>query len=91
MSRSSIRRTQLAHKAEKGFRGFPIATLAFYGPDNSRASKVAVGIVLHEGAEPIMSRFFSEQGDVRHEPEIQHQVAKLLTKCAVRSVVAATA
>ena len=31
-------------KAKKGFRGYPMATVAFYAPDNKRASKVAVAI-----------------------------------------------
>ena len=30
---------------KRGDRGYPMATVAFYGPDASRASKVAVGIV----------------------------------------------
>jgi hypothetical protein len=31
---------RLAKKAKKGFRGFPVATVAFYGPDNRWASKL---------------------------------------------------
>ena len=34
----------------KGFRGYPIATIAYYGPDDKNATKVAVGIVPHENA-----------------------------------------
>ena len=41
-------RKRLTKKAKKGFRGFPVATVAFYGPDDRRASKLAVGIVLAE-------------------------------------------
>ena len=37
---------------KKGARGYPIATVAYYGPDNKHASKVAVGIVPSEGADP---------------------------------------
>ena len=33
-------RKRLTKKAKKGFRGFPVATVAFYGPDNRRASKL---------------------------------------------------
>ena len=43
----------LKKKARRGFRGYPVATVAFYGPDDTRASKVAVGIVATEGAEPM--------------------------------------
>ena len=42
---------RLRKKARKGVRGWPIATIAFYGPDLSRATKVAVGIVPFQNAE----------------------------------------
>lgn len=35
----------LEKKARKGFKGYPAATVAFYGPDNRKATKIAVGIV----------------------------------------------
>ena len=42
---------RLSKKVRRGFRGYPVATIAFYGPDAGRASKVAVGIVMTEGEE----------------------------------------
>ncbi|MDB5396087.1 MAG: hypothetical protein JWM91_3593, partial [Rhodospirillales bacterium] len=33
---------RISKKARRGFRGWPVATIAFYGPDLSRASKVTV-------------------------------------------------
>ena len=58
--------------ASKGFRGYPIATLAFYGPDNKRASKVAVGIVAAQDQEPVaLERWFSDVTDVREDQRIQ--------------------
>lgn len=48
-------------KARRGFRGYPVATIAFYGPDDTRATKVAVGIVPQEDAEPeVLERWGSE-------------------------------
>src|SRR5262249_40085485 len=37
-------------KARKGLRRWPIATVAFYGPNLSQATKVTVGIVPSENA-----------------------------------------
>jgi hypothetical protein len=34
-------RKRLRKKAKKGFRGYPMATIAYYGPDSATASKVA--------------------------------------------------
>jgi len=82
------RRSQspLAKKARRGFRGYPVATIAFYGPDNTRASKVAIGIVRAEGAEPEMTRLFSDEGDIRKDLEIANEILKLLTLHGVKSV-----
>ena len=44
-------------------RGYPVGTIAFYGPDDQRASKVAVSVIPVEGAEPILHRWFSETGE----------------------------
>ena len=46
-------RKRLAKRAKKGFRGFPVATVAFYGPDDRWASKLTVGIVLAENQEAV--------------------------------------
>jgi len=40
----------LEQKARKGLRGWPIATIAFCGPNLSQATKVAVGIVPSDNA-----------------------------------------
>ena len=56
---------RLAKKAKRGFRGYPVGTIAFYGPDNRRASKVAVSVIPAEGREPVLERWFSEGSDVR--------------------------
>ena len=42
---------RLRKKARKGLRGWPIATIAFYGPNLSQATKVVVGIMPSENAE----------------------------------------
>ena len=43
----------LRDKARRGFRGYPVATVAYYGPDAGKATKIAVGIILKEGDEPV--------------------------------------
>jgi hypothetical protein len=59
-------RKWLAKKAKAGNRGFPLGTVAFYGPDDRRASKVAVGIMMGTDDDPVvMRRWFSQDGDVR--------------------------
>jgi hypothetical protein len=67
--------TKLEKKAKRGDRGYPVATVAFYGPDASRASKVAVGIIVADGSPPVaLERWRSESSDVRQDPQIGNEV-----------------
>jgi hypothetical protein len=78
----------LQKKAKKGFRGYPVATVAYYGPDNKTASKVSVGIILVEGTEPTyMERWVLEQGDVRTDLTINKQIMEFIAKYPIRSIV----
>jgi len=69
----------LEKQSRRGFRGYPVATVAFYGPDDQRATKIAVGIVPAEGAEAHpLQRWFSENTDVRSDPEIARQIGDFI-------------
>ena len=64
-----------------------MATIAFYGPDDRRASKVTVGIVLAEDQEPAeLRRWFSEQADVREDAAVAEEILALIDEFGVRSV-----
>jgi hypothetical protein len=74
-------------KAKKGFRGYPLATVAYYGPDDKTASKVAVGIILEENGEAeYLERWILEEGDVRYNQSIIKQIMNFIKKYGVRSV-----
>ena len=78
----------LKKRARRGFRGYPVATIAFYGPNDERASKVAVAILTEEGADPkTLERWFSEDGDVRSDPKVGREILDLLRLHGVKSVV----
>ena len=67
--------------------GFPVATLAFYGPDNTTATKLAVGIILGEGqglAE--LRRWVSDGSDIRLDETVAEEVLAFLAEFGVRSV-----
>ena len=78
---------RLRKKARKGNRGWPIATIAFYGPSLSQATKVAVGIVPFENAEIQNLRTWQvDDGDVRTNPTIGQQILAFIEMNGVRSV-----
>ena len=81
---------RLKKKSKKGMRGWPVATIAFYGPDLDRASKVAVGIVATEGAEAgEMRDWTSDTGDVRSDATIAEQILDFIEAHGALSVVMA--
>ena len=79
---------RLRKKAKKGMRGGTIATIAFYGPDLSRASKVAVGIMLEGHVDVTELRAWqSQDGDVRTDAHILEEVIAFIETHGARSVV----
>jgi hypothetical protein len=68
-------RKRLDKRAKKGFRGYPVATVALYGPDDTMATKLAVGIVPAENAEVTdLQRWFSEGSDIRNDVDVAEEV-----------------
>lgn len=81
-------RDKLAKRSRKGFCGYPAATVAFYGPDETHATKVAVGIVRDEGADadPV-ERWFCRTTDARTDPEVIEAVVRFIEQHGAKSVV----
>ena len=76
----------LTKKARQGMRGYPVGTIAFYGPDHNRASKLAASVIEREGWEPEIRRWQSESGDVRTDEATAEEVATFFRQRSVRSV-----
>ena len=80
--------TWLRKKAKRGFCGYPIGTVAFYGPTADFATKLVVCIVPGDGCEPDpLKRWFSQDRDVRTDPEIGEEVIAFLAAHGALSVV----
>jgi len=78
----------LKKKSRHGFRGYPVATVAFYGPDDTKATKAAVGIVNAEGADvSALRRWYAEEGDVRTDPAIASEILEFVREQGAKSVV----
>ncbi|MCA9983008.1 MAG: hypothetical protein KDE59_01895 [Anaerolineales bacterium] len=77
-------------KARRGYRGEPIATISYYGPDDKTATKAAVGIVYSDKKEVQMHRWFNEDLDVRRDPVINEAIFHLIEEKAAASVVRLT-
>ncbi len=74
-------------KSLKGFNGYPLATMAFYGPTNRMATKLVVGLSNHEGDDLELFKWFNETCDVRSHAKILDEVTKLLASKKIKSLV----
>ena len=65
-----------------------MATVVFYGPSLSQATKVAVGIAKSEGGGIAPMRDWKlENGDIRTDPEVSRQILEFIEEQGVLTVV----
>jgi hypothetical protein len=76
----------LHKKARRRSRTYPLGTIAYYGPDDQRATKVVVGIVDKQNNLLAMEKWFSEQEDVRESATINQQIVDFLDRQHAESV-----
>lgn len=88
---TKIKNTEtLGKMAKKGFRGYPIATVASYGPDDQLATKVAVGIIPGDNEEiSNMKRWYTETTDIRRDRVINLEILEFIKEQGAKSVVIA--
>ena len=79
-------KTALKKRTKKGFQGYPVATIAYYGPDDRQATKVAVGIMRDEDDPGEMSRWHVETGDIRRSADVMEAVFRFIQARQVHSV-----
>jgi len=72
VDKSKYHLEKLAHRKT----GYPIATIAYYGPDDQFASKVVVGILLSEKEKEVshFRRWFATEQDVRLDQSIDSEI-----------------
>jgi hypothetical protein len=80
--------TWLRKLAKRGNRGYPLATLAFYGPDDKKASKAVLGIFSSEGVEPKLHKWFRESpdADLRYNVKLQNAWIEIMRREGVRGL-----
>jgi hypothetical protein len=78
---------RLRKRARRGLRGWPLATVAFYGPNLDQATKIAVGIVPTENAKVAELRDWKvDSGDIRTDPGIAREILEFIDERQVLSV-----
>ena len=63
--------TDLRKKMRHGFRGYPVGTVACYGPDDRFASKVAVRVLDGQNQPArILKKWLAQEIDLRLDPQV---------------------
>jgi len=66
--------------------GFPVATIAYYGPDDETATKVAVGIINSRNQVIELNRWLVRSLDVRIDGAINDEILSFIKEHNVRRV-----
>lgn len=75
------------HKKTRRRTGFPLATLLYYGPDETRASKAVVAIVARKNDEiSTLRRWLSDEGDLRRDQTVLEEIVDMLDEHGVHRV-----
>src|ERR1051325_9950962 len=73
--------------AQRSEADYPIGTLAYYGPTNRLATKIATSIVKRPGADPDrLHRGITHAGDIRDDQAIAQQVSAFFRRHRVKEV-----
>jgi len=76
----------LTKRVRKGDKGYPIATIAFYGPNNDLATKAVCAIIIQEGAETdLMKKWFSSS-DLRKSELVISEILNFIDENGAKSV-----
>ena len=65
---------------------FPIGTVALYGPDDKRTTKIVASVIKREGVEPVLERWVGS--NVKDNPKVRREIPEFFDKHGVKSVVA---
>jgi len=65
---------------------YPIGTVAFYGPDDKKTTKIVATVIVDEYADPILKRWVAT--DVQDNPKVRQEIKDFFDKHEVKSVVA---
>lgn len=76
---------RIAKKIHRGFKGYPLVSIAYFGETPEQATEVAIQYIEEEGAEPQEQRFTSKT-DVREDESIQTVLLKIIERANANSV-----
>lgn len=87
MKRMSDAQKHFARLTRRRSRSYPLATVAYYGPTDQLATKVAVGIRDRYDKLFEMRRWYSEGSDIRADETVLEQIVAFMQEYDVQNAV----
>ena len=76
----------LTKMIRKGNKGYPIATIAFYGPNRAVATKAVCAIIKHDGADPEPLKKWFSTTELRNSEQFLSEVLDFLNENDAKTV-----
>ncbi|MHA7924327.1 MAG: hypothetical protein ACX936_03955 [Marinobacter sp.] len=76
---------RIAKQVKKGFHGYPLVSLEYFGKTPDSASEVVISYTEEEGAEP-QKQTFASGGDAREDETIQSTLLKIIERADAKTV-----
>ena len=76
---------RIAHQVKKGFKGYPLVSIAYYGETEALATKVVIQFIGAEGEMP-QAQEFESQSEIREDETIQSVLVKIIERANASSV-----
>ncbi len=72
-------------RVKRGFHGYPMISIQYFGTTEVLATKVEVGFIEQENAEPMLETFNSET-DIRQDETVQTTIIKIIDRVDAKTV-----
>jgi hypothetical protein len=76
---------RISKRVKRGFHGYPMISIQYFGPTAELATRVEVGFIEQENAEPMLETFNSET-DIRQDETVQTTIIKIIDRVDAKTV-----
>ncbi|MDK9556007.1 hypothetical protein QQF73_00120 [Marinobacter sp. M216] len=76
---------RIAKQVKKGFHGYPLISLEYFGKTPDTATEVVISFISEENAEPEKQTFASDR-DAREDETIQSTLVKIIERADAKTV-----
>jgi|TARA_R110002111_G_scaffold22581_4_gene51504 hypothetical protein len=76
---------RISKRVKRGFHGYPMISIQYFGPSEVLATRVEVGFIQEENAEPMLETFNSES-DIRKDETVQTTIIKIIDRVDAKTV-----